>query len=74
MKNYRGLAIEPKKDFGTVGFFLDGKYVKKGWLICKGMCNIVDGAGWFTTINKAKEYIDLNYEKLCKVAKQVEAM
>lgn len=74
MKIYKGLDITPKRDFGTVGYLINGKYIKRGWLVCYKFCNIVDGAMWFLTVRQAKKYIDDNFEKLSLVAKQVEAM
>lgn len=56
---YRGHEIKPKRDFGETGYFIDGKYVKKGWNVVKDGCNIMPGATWFQTVQEAKESIDL---------------
>lgn len=57
---YRLFFIEPKRDFGPVGHFIDGKYVKKGWLVTDGgICNVMPGATWFRTIKDAKHAIDV---------------
>ncbi len=56
---YRGYKIVPKRDFGPgPGYFIDGKYVKKGWLITDGLCNVAPGATWFESIALAQEGID----------------
>lgn len=57
---HRGFVIAPKRDFGSTGYFIDGKYVKKGYLVLdgKGTCNILPGATWFKTVKEAKSGID----------------
>ena len=58
-EKYRGHEIKPKLDFGEYGYWIDGKYVKKGWVVVKDYCNIMPGATWFQTVPEAKEAIDL---------------
>jgi hypothetical protein len=43
------ITIEPKRDFDSVGFYINRKWIRKGWLAVYRGCNIVDGAGWFLT-------------------------
>lgn len=50
------ITIQPKRDFGSVGYFINGKYVRKGWLAVYRGCNIVDGAQWFVTKREAIEW------------------
>lgn len=57
---YRGHKIEPKRDFGSgKGHLIDGKWVKKGWVVVKSNCNVMPGACWFQTIKEAKHGIDV---------------
>lgn len=58
-KRYRTLFIEPKRDFGTQGFLINGKMVMKGWVVTDGLCNVMPGATWFQTVKKAKFAIDV---------------
>lgn len=59
MIDYREHTIEPKRDFGPVGFFIDGKFTKIGYVVVKDGCNAMPGATWFHTIEDAKEAIDV---------------
>lgn len=54
--------IVPKRDFGANGYWLPnagshgaGNYgwVRKGWIVTDGFCNIMPGAAWFRTIPEA---------------------
>ena len=56
---YRGYSIKPKKDFGTQGFLIEGKWVKKGYVVVKDGCNAMPGATWFRTVAEAEEAIDV---------------
>ncbi len=47
-------TIKPKKDFGQVGFHLDGEYVKCGWVVIKDHCLAAPGAVWAQTHDGAK--------------------
>lgn len=47
--------IVPKRDFGRYGFLINGKWVKEGWIVTDGICNIMPGAIWFQTIGEAIE-------------------
>lgn len=58
---YRNYQIEPKKDFPKDGFLIDGKMVKKGWIVTDGYANIMPGATWFQTVQEAKEGIQALY-------------
>jgi hypothetical protein len=57
--DYRGFAVEPKRDFGPVGFYIDGRFVKDGFVVVKDGCNAMPGATWFRTIDSAKHAIDV---------------
>lgn len=59
MVNYRGFTIEPKRDFVGAGFYVDGRFVKRGYAVVKDGCNAMPGATWFLTIEEAKEAIDV---------------
>lgn len=56
---YRGHEIKPKQDFGSHGYLINGKTVKKGWVVVKDFCNIMPGATWFVSIIAARKAIDL---------------
>jgi hypothetical protein len=56
---YRLLFIVPKRDFGPQGFLIDGKWVKTGWVVTDGLCNVMPGATWFQTVQEAKHAIDI---------------
>lgn len=49
------LSIQPKRDFGSTGFLIDGETVKCGWVVCKGIVNVIPGAMWAKTIAQAKQ-------------------
>lgn len=52
--------IVPKRDFGSgPGFYIDGKYVKKGFIVTDGNCNVMPAATWFLTIADAMEAINI---------------
>lgn len=56
---YRGFTIEPKRDFGSTGFLINGQYVKTGYVAVRDFCNPMPGATWFLTIDEAKKGIDI---------------
>jgi hypothetical protein len=47
---YRGLHIEPKRDFGRNG--------GTGWLVTDGVCNVLPGATWAHSIEGAVQLAD----------------
>ncbi len=49
--------IKPKMDFGGRGFWIGGKWVRKGFVVTDGRCNIMPGAIWFLTIADAMKAI-----------------
>lgn len=59
MVDYRGFIVEPKRDFVGAGFYVDGKFIKRGYVVVKDGCNAMPGATWFYTIEDAKEAIDI---------------
>lgn len=50
MTKYR---IVPKRDFGRQGFLINGKWIKSGFVVTDGFCNIMPGATWFLSIEDA---------------------
>jgi len=57
---YRLFFIVPKRDFGQgPGYFIKGRYVKEGWIVTDGNCNVMPGATWFQTIKDARHAIDI---------------
>ena len=59
MVDYRGFTIEPKRDFGPSGFYIGGKFIKRGYVVVKDGCNAMPGATWFYTVEDAKNAIDI---------------
>lgn len=59
MIDYRGYTIVPKRDFGPMGHYVDGKLTKVGYVAVKDGCNAMPGATWFHTVESAKEAIDV---------------
>ena len=59
MIDYRGFTIEPKRDFGPTGFYINGTFTKIGYVVVKDGCNAMPGATWFHTIESAKEAVDV---------------
>lgn len=48
--------IVPKRDFGSgPGFWIKGKFVKSGFVVTDGICNIMPGATWFQTVEEAMQ-------------------
>ena len=54
---YKGFHIVPKLDIGHPGFLIEGKWVKTGWVVTDGHCNILPGATWAQTVEGAKSLI-----------------
>lgn len=61
---YRGFVVEPKRDFVGRGFFIGGKFVKKGWVVVyppghrHAGCNAMPAATWDTTLRGARGMVD----------------
>lgn len=50
----RKYRIQPKRDFGSGnGFLINGQWVKAGFVVTDGFCNVMPGATWFQTIADA---------------------
>lgn len=59
-QDYKGYIIKSKRDFGEYGFLINGKRVREGFLVVdKRNINVMPGATWFQTIEKAKKGIDV---------------
>jgi hypothetical protein len=55
--------IVPKRDFGAgKGFLIDGAWVKSGFVVTDGRCNIMPGATWFLTVAQAMRAIRIYVE------------
>lgn len=52
MTKYR---IVPKRDFSRNGFLINGRWVRHGFVVTDGVCNIMPGATWFQTVAEAME-------------------
>lgn len=56
---YRGFTIQPKRDFGSTPYFLDGRNVWHGWnVVSQDGCNALPGATWGRTIADARRLAD----------------
>ena len=63
MDNYRGFVIKPKRDFGAgKGFLINGRWVKQGYVVTDGTCNVLPGATWAETLFKARGLVDAHIE------------
>lgn len=50
----RKYRIQPKRDFGSSkGFLINGQWVKSGFVVTDGFCNVMPGATWFQTVADA---------------------
>lgn len=49
--------IVVKRDFGPFPHLVNGKYVKTGFVVTDGICNVMPGAAWFLDIPGAMEGI-----------------
>lgn len=55
MSKYR---IVPKQDFGSgAGYLINGRYVKRGFIVTRDGCNCMPGATWFETVAEAMRAI-----------------
>ena len=55
--------IIPKRDFGSGnGFWIDRQWVKSGFVVTDGICNVMPGATWFQTIPEAMRAIRILVE------------
>lgn len=45
--------IVPKRDFQGKGFYCKGKWIRHGFVVTDGFCNIMPGATWFESIRDA---------------------
>lgn len=56
-KPYR---IVPKRDFGAgPGFWINRAWVKSGFIVTDGRCNIMPGACWFRSIAEAMDALTI---------------
>lgn len=54
-----GFKIAPKQDFGPgPGYYIEGEYVKEGYVVVENGCNVMPGATWFRTVERARQGID----------------
>lgn len=60
--SYAGFEIWPKRDFGPSGYWIDGKTVTSGFVVCpegQRIVNAMPGATWFQTVEDAEQGIDV---------------
>lgn len=59
-REHRGYTVRTKRDFGTQAFWLDGRYVAQGFIVCDSRgCNAMPGAIWFLDVDAAKRAINV---------------
>jgi hypothetical protein len=53
--------IKPKRDFTDKGFWIDGKWVRSGFVVTDagGMTNVMPAATWFRTVADAMRAIQI---------------
>lgn len=52
--------IKVKRDFGSgPGWLINGRYVRTGFVVTDGFCNIMPGATWFLSIADAVRAIHI---------------
>lgn len=56
---YRGYNIQVKRDFGGRAHLVDGLPCMWGYVVVKGICNVMPGGTWFQTVKSAKQAIDI---------------
>ena len=56
--NYRDHYIMVKRDFGGGFHMIDGMPCAFGYVVTRGGCNVIPGAGWFQTVADAEIGID----------------
>lgn len=57
---YKGFTIEAKRDYADVLAYEQGFYIRDGFVVVSGtLTNAIPGAGWFQTVDQAKEGVDI---------------
>lgn len=56
---YKGFEIVAKRDFGASMYYDQGFYRRDGFIVSKGILNMIPGAGWFDSLEGAKEAADV---------------
>jgi hypothetical protein len=51
--------IVPKRDFPKNGFLINGKWVKRGFVVTRNGSNPMPGATWFQTVAEAHRAIKI---------------
>lgn len=54
----RKYKIVVKRDFPDPGFWIAGRWVRTGFVVTDGFCNVMPGATWFRTIEDAFRAIE----------------
>lgn len=55
--------IVAKRDFGNgPGFWINRQWVKTGFVVTDGFCNIMPGAAWFRTVADAMDALAILIE------------
>jgi hypothetical protein len=49
--------IQRKQDFGPMGFWIGGEWVRRGFVVTSGGANVMPGATWFRSIAEAMDAI-----------------
>lgn len=60
---YRGYTIQPKLDFGTSSYLVNGRRIGLGFVVTdSGIVNVMPGAAWFESEREAQIAIDVLIE------------
>ena len=72
--SYKGHTVQPKLDFTRDGYWVHGKIITHGWVVCKDGYNVMPGATWFESIREAKEALNVLLRVECDAKRFWEAM
>jgi len=56
---YRGYEIRAKRDYTDFLQYDRGFYLRDGFVVTKGIVNVMPGAVWFQTVDAARNAIDI---------------
>lgn len=57
--DYKGHSIQAKRDYANYVAYDQGFYLRDAFVVVKDGVNVIPGAGWFKTVDQAKEGIDV---------------
>lgn len=57
--SYKGYEIKAKRDYADVLAYDRGFYLRDGFVVTKGIVNVMPGAVWFNNLDAARNAIDI---------------